>query len=76
MPAMGELGNFVRQRRRELGYTLEELADLTGISHQAVSQIELGKARGMRSTTAFRLARALQVSADDLLERLPDAVAV
>jgi transcriptional regulator with XRE-family HTH domain len=74
IPAMGDLGKFVRERRHELGLTLEEVAEQTGVSHQRISQIELGQVRGMKGLTAIRLARALDVSADELLDRLEAVV--
>ena len=68
---MGELGSFVRQRRHELGYTLEDVAERTGVSHQAISQIELGNTRELRGSTAVRLAKALEIDTEELLGRLP-----
>lgn len=79
MPAMGDLGTLVRTRRTEEGLTLQELAALVGVSHQAISLIELGKATGMKAVTARRLARALKVDTDvilDLLELTPAPLAV
>lgn len=79
MPAMGDLGTLVRTRRTEEGLTLQELAVQVGISHQAISLIELGKANGMKAITARRLARALKVDTDvilDLLDSTPAPLAV
>jgi transcriptional regulator with XRE-family HTH domain len=73
MPAMGELGHFIRKRRLDLGLTLEEVAGQVGVSHQAISQLERGERKGMRLNTARRLARALEVSTDDLMDRIPEA---
>lgn len=70
MPAMGDLGTLVRTRRTEEGMTLQELAARVGVSHQAISLIELGKATGMKAVTARRLARALNVDTDTILDLL------
>jgi transcriptional regulator with XRE-family HTH domain len=66
---MGELGTFVRERRKALGYTLEEVADQIGVSHQALSQLELGQTRGLKGPNMYKLARVLNVTADALLEK-------
>ncbi len=70
MPAMGELGSFIRERRRELGLTLDDVAAEVGVSHQAISQLERGERTGMRMITARKLARVLRVSADELMDKL------
>ncbi len=70
MPAMGDLGTFVRERRRELGLTLEQVAEVAAISGPAISQIERGQTRSLKGTTARSLAKALQVTTDELLDHL------
>lgn len=42
-----ELGKLIKQRRKVLGLTIRELADLTGMSKTTISQIE----RGIRNPT-------------------------
>ena len=37
-----ELGKLVKHRRKVLGLTIRELADLTGMSKTTISQIETG----------------------------------
>ena len=37
-----ELGNLIKHRRKVLGLTIRELADLTGMSKTTISQIERG----------------------------------
>lgn len=37
-----ELGKLIKHRRKVLGLTTRELADLTGMSKTTISQIELG----------------------------------
>ncbi|MDA3905735.1 MAG: helix-turn-helix transcriptional regulator [Bacteroidales bacterium] len=37
-----ELGKLIKHRRKVLGLTIRDLADLTGLSKTTISQIELG----------------------------------
>jgi len=37
-----ELGNLIKHRRKVLGLTIRDFADLTGISKTTISQIERG----------------------------------
>ncbi len=37
-----ELGKLIKHRRKVLGLTIRELADLTGMSKTTISQIETG----------------------------------
>jgi transcriptional regulator with XRE-family HTH domain len=67
------LGSAIRQRRRDLGLTLVDVAGRAGLSHPFLSQVERGLARpSMRSLTA--LAAALHTTAQALLA-LPAEVA-
>jgi DNA-binding XRE family transcriptional regulator len=58
--------NALRVWRKHRGMTLEQLATLAGIRKSFLSTIENGKSRGAPSLWR-RLARALNVSADDIL---------
>ena len=40
-----DLARIVRDRRRDLGLTQQELADLAGVSHRFVWSVEDGKTR-------------------------------
>jgi HTH-type transcriptional regulator / antitoxin HipB len=51
-------GAALRERRRELGITQARLADVTGVSRQAVIDLERGKPNA-RWHIALQLARAL-----------------
>jgi transcriptional regulator with XRE-family HTH domain len=62
------LGKRVRQRRRELDLTQEQLAETSGVPQYHISGIERGRIGEIRSDTLRKLARALRVSADWLLE--------
>lgn len=55
-----ELGLLLRERRRELGLTQEELADRIGVSRQWVGKVEKGRQRAdaglvLRAVGALRL---------------------
>jgi putative transcriptional regulator len=58
-------GSRVYKRRTEMGLTQEQVSRLTGLSQQAISQIETG-ATVPRVTTLVSLARALGTSIDQL----------
>lgn len=60
-------GRRIRAAREGRGLNLHELARLSGISASALSLIETGQ-RDLRLTTLYRIADALRVGADDLLE--------
>ena len=53
-----ELTEIVRDRRRELELTQEQLADITGVHRAFVSQLERGKAT-VRFDLLLRLVQAL-----------------
>jgi len=62
------VGTQVLHRRETLGLTQEELARKSGIKQFHISLIENEHVREVRSDTLRKLARALNVSADWLLE--------
>ena len=57
--------NIIRQRRKELGLSQEELAKRCGVSRQTVNAIENNK-YDPTLALAFRLAGELQVTVDQL----------
>ena len=57
--------NCIRERRRELGISQEELAKRCGVSRQTVNAIENNKYDPTLSL-AFRLARELAMTVDGL----------
>ena len=61
-----EIGERVKEKRKELKYTREALAEILDISPQFLAQIECGK-RGMSFSTLRRLCRVLGVSCDYLI---------
>ncbi len=60
------LGNQIRKQRKLKKYTLEQLAEILGVSTTFIGQIE--RAKGIPSLeTLVKIANALDVSVDSLL---------
>lgn len=57
----------IKNLRIRQGYTIEELAEQAGISSKFLYEIEAGK-KGFSSRVLYRLAKALNVSCDFILE--------
>jgi len=55
-----QLGNLIRQERRNRGLSQQQLADLTGTGQKTISQIENGN-EGATLETIFRLLAVLQL---------------
>ena len=64
---MGDLGSNLRDARKRLGLTQEDVAERSGVHPTEVSRIEAGK-RDPRISTLLRLARALEVRPGELLD--------
>jgi len=65
---LGDLGEFIRDQRRNARLSLRKLSELAGISNPYLSQIE----RGLRKPSAEILqaiARALRISSETLYVR-------
>src|ERR1700759_3214741 len=64
----------VRAARARLGWTREALAFHSGVSWSAITQVETGRRRDLRSGTVAALAAALGVTTDYLVLGRPGAV--
>lgn len=64
---VGELGTNLRNVRKQLGLTQEEVAGRCGVHPTEVSRIEAGK-RDPRISTVRRLAKAVEVPPGRLLD--------
>lgn len=64
---MGKLGPNLREARKQLGMSQEQVADRSGVHATEVSRIEAGK-RDPRVTTVERLAKAVKMRPGQLLE--------
>ena len=71
-PDYPEIGDRLRERRHELGWSLRELADRLGVSPSLISQIERGRANPSVSTL-YSIVQALDVSLDELFAVLEEA---
>jgi transcriptional regulator with XRE-family HTH domain len=61
------LGALIRQRRLELGLSLRDIEELTGLSRANLSRVESGDS-GLRPEALGGLSRALQTPLADLYE--------
>lgn len=61
------IGKRMRQRRRALDITQEQLEALAGIKQSHISAMEKDRIQIVKSDTLIRLAKALRVSTDWLL---------
>jgi y4mF family transcriptional regulator len=64
MPSVGER---IKKRRNELGWTQDALAQKAGVSKSFLSDLENGK-RNVGADTLLEIARALSLSLDYLME--------
>ena len=64
MPSVGER---IRKRRTELGWTQDVLAQKAGVSKSFLSDLENGK-RNVGADTLLEIARALSLSLDYLMD--------
>ncbi len=63
-----QLGKHIRSRRRQLGLTQEQLAEMIGVGHQALSRIEQGK-MAPKMDRLPSLAQSLQCTVADLFRQ-------
>jgi transcriptional regulator with XRE-family HTH domain len=64
---VGDLGFNLREARKQLGLTQEQVAERSGVHATEVSRIEAGK-RDPRVSTVRRLAKAVRLPPGRLLE--------
>jgi len=67
---VGDLGANLREARKKLGLTQEQVADASGVHATEVSRIEAGK-RDPQVSTVRRLAEAVGLSPGELLDGQP-----
>lgn len=61
-----EIGARIQDRRKQRGYTQEQLADLMNVSKQMVSNLERGN-KAIRIDNLVNLSQILDISADYIL---------
>ena len=62
MPMQPLLGNIIRERRKLIGLTLEEVAKKTGFSRGHISYVETGRTKSPSFYTMILIADALNVN--------------
>lgn len=62
-----KLGDIIHARRKELGLTLEQVGNITGVTKNTVRQWEIGGIANMRRDRIAKLAEALQIDPIDLI---------
>lgn len=65
-PQIKEIGKRIQIRRKQLGLTQEQAAELSGLSQTYIANVERG-ARGLGDDSIIGLANALQTSTDYIL---------
>lgn len=63
-----DAGKLLRNRREELGYTLEYIAQQLGVTRATVSRWETGQIAKMKSDKIKKLADVLQISPVDIID--------
>ena len=66
MANLKEIGKRIHSRRKQLGFTQEQLADEMNVSVQMVSNLERGN-KAIRIDNLIRLCQILQISTDYIL---------
>ncbi|MGX5377805.1 helix-turn-helix domain-containing protein [Ligilactobacillus sp. LYQ135] len=59
-----EIGKIIREQRRSLGYSIEQLAEYSETSFSTISRIELGKIEDIHLSTLLKILNALQLQMD------------
>lgn len=64
-------GDVIRKVRVLLGWTLEDLAEVSGVELTVINRIELGKTKEPKRATLAKIARAFGWSPRQILEAVP-----
>jgi transcriptional regulator with XRE-family HTH domain len=64
-----DFGEYLKRRREELRLTRQRVADRSGLSYAYLSQLESGRKSSPSSTVLGQLARALELSVEELADR-------
>ena len=62
-----EIGKRIKEKRKSAGLSREKLATMSHISDKFLYDIEVGN-KGMSAETLYKIAKALEVSADWLFD--------
>lgn len=72
VPTNTEVGEFIRNRRLNLGLTQVELARRAGIVQRTVSQLEIGACKSIRDCRVDGLAKTLRCNPEKLANLMPE----
>lgn len=61
------LGENIKKYRINLGLSIKDLSEKSGVSSSTISQIETGKRKSLRSESLEKVARALNLNVNELL---------
>lgn len=64
---MGSLSSVIKQRRKELGLTLAQVADMVGVAEATVQRWESGNIKSVRYDKIGKLSEALKVRPESLM---------
>lgn len=64
-------GDVIRKVRTLLGWTLEDLAAVSGVNFTVINRIELGKTKEPKRATLTKIARAFGWTPRQILEAVP-----
>lgn len=59
--------DIIREKRLALGMTMKEVADKVGVSEATISRWESGEIANMRRSAIFSLAKALNISPNEIM---------
>jgi transcriptional regulator with XRE-family HTH domain len=59
MPLLSELGTAVRQRRRDMGLSQQQLAELVALSRATINELETGRLKDLSARRVERVANEL-----------------
>ena len=69
MPNEISIGMFIKNKRKEKGYTLEHVGNYVGVSKATVSRWESNQIENMRTDKVQSLCECLGISTKEFLER-------
>lgn len=64
------LGATIQTARKRVGLTQETMSRLTGLSYSTITKIERGAIAAPSIFTIYKIARAVDISLDDLMSRV------
>jgi transcriptional regulator with XRE-family HTH domain len=70
---MQNIADKIKEFRSKLGLTQEELAQKAGIPYATLSKIENDKVKNPTINTLIKIAQALEIKVDDLIEYTKNA---